>query len=101
LFKESIFTSKFKVVFAHKIIIHSVSGKIYFFKGKSFWKFNDMKMRVEHEKPMLSSPFWMGCPKRLEEPLTATNEKITSAAGRSRFWTPSVFAAILGAWFLL
>ncbi|XP_065345987.1 matrix metalloproteinase-2-like isoform X1 [Cloeon dipterum] len=57
-------------------------GKIYFFKGKSYWKFDDMKMKVAHEKPMLSAPFWMGCPKRLEEPLIAATEQVASA-GRS------------------
>ncbi|XP_059481319.1 matrix metalloproteinase-2-like isoform X2 [Neocloeon triangulifer] len=55
-------------------------GHIYFFKGKSYWKFNDMTMKVAHEKPMLSAPFWMGCPRRLEEPLNARQEPVTAAA---------------------
>lgn len=43
---------------------HSFSfiGKTYFFKGKGFWKFNDLRMRVEHERQLSSAQFWMGCP---------------------------------------
>lgn len=36
-------------------------GKTYFFKGKGFWKFNDLQMRVEHEKQYSSAQFWMAC----------------------------------------
>ena len=41
-------------------------GKTYFFKNKGFWKFNDMRMRVENERQTLSAPFWMGCPRMTE-----------------------------------
>lgn len=44
-----------------------LSGKTYFFKGKGFWKFNDLLMRVEHYEPKLSAPFWMGCSTNFEE----------------------------------
>lgn len=37
-------------------------GKTYFFKGKSFYEFNDRRMRVVSETPSLSAPFWMSCP---------------------------------------
>lgn len=43
-------------------------GKTYFFKGKGFWKFNDLRMRVENDEQTLSAPFWMGCPRQLEGP---------------------------------
>jgi matrix metalloproteinase-16 (membrane-inserted) len=43
-------------------------GKTYFFKGKGFWKFNDLRMRVENEQQTPSAPFWMGCPRELERP---------------------------------
>lgn len=50
-----------------KIFIHAFSiGKTYFFKGKKFWKFNDQYMRVAHEEPKLSAPFWMGCTSNIE-----------------------------------
>jgi hypothetical protein len=39
-----------------------LTGKTYFFKGKGFWKFNDISMRVEHDRQLPSAPFWMGCP---------------------------------------
>ncbi|KAK0080838.1 hypothetical protein PV325_013239 [Microctonus aethiopoides] len=42
------------------------NGKTYFFKGKGFWEFNDMRMRVAHEKPKSSAQFWMGCPPEME-----------------------------------
>lgn len=43
-------------------------GRTYFFKGKAFWKFNDQLMRVENVAPILSGPFWMGCPDRTVDP---------------------------------
>lgn len=55
-----------------------ISGKTYFFKGKGFWKFNDLRMRVEHDEQKESAQFWMGCSKNMgfepekKEPLTAT-----------------------------
>lgn len=56
-----------------------VLGKTYFFKGKGFWKFNDLRMRVEHEEQNDSAQFWMGCSKNIgyesdnKAPLTATS----------------------------
>lgn len=41
-------------------------GKTYFFKGKGFWKFNDLYMRVENPVQTPSGPFWMGCSKNLQ-----------------------------------
>ncbi|PSN44383.1 hypothetical protein C0J52_10926 [Blattella germanica] len=49
------------------------AGKTYFFKGKGFWKFNDLRMRVENERQTLSAPFWMGCPRELDSPTEPTN----------------------------
>lgn len=39
-------------------------GKTYFFKGKGFWKFDDLRMKVMHERPRPVSQYWMGCPKK-------------------------------------
>lgn len=38
-------------------------GKTYFFKGKGYWRFNDLRMSVEHEEQKSSAQFWMGCPR--------------------------------------
>lgn len=38
-------------------------GKTYFFKGKSYWEFNDSLMHVTHSRPALSAPRWMDCPR--------------------------------------
>lgn len=43
------------------ILFFTYPGKTYFFKGKGFWKFNDLQMRVENEKQFSSATFWMGC----------------------------------------
>lgn len=69
-------------------------GKTYFFKGKGFWKFNDLRMRVENEQQTLSAPFWMGCPRPLEGPNTRTKEKFVSepvSSGLLSQTPPSVF----------
>lgn len=42
--------------------LNIITGKTYFFKNKGYWKFNDLKMRVEHEKQYPSATYWMGCP---------------------------------------
>lgn len=55
------------------------TGKTYFFKGRGFWKFNDLRMRVEHEEQNDSAQFWMGCSRNIgfepdnKAPLTATS----------------------------
>lgn len=42
------------------------SGTTYFFKGKHFWQFDDMRMRVAHKKPKSSAHFWMNCPRGID-----------------------------------
>lgn len=36
-------------------------GRTYFFKEKSYWKFNDQKMKAESTYPRPSAGFWMNC----------------------------------------
>lgn len=36
-------------------------GKTYFFKGKSYYEFDDLRFKVAGPA-YLSAPFWMGCP---------------------------------------
>lgn len=63
-----------------------LAGKTYFFKGNGFWKFNDLRMRVEQEHQMLSAPFWMGCARNLEGYEQENKAPYTaSSAHRSNF----------------
>lgn len=41
-----------------------VLGKTYFFKGKSFWQFDDLRKHVTSEKPELSAVRWMKCSRK-------------------------------------
>jgi hypothetical protein len=45
-----------------------------------------MSMRVYDEKPMLSAPFWMGCPRRLEEPLQASTKTASGGGHAAATW---------------
>nr|XP_033330394.1 matrix metalloproteinase-2 isoform X2 [Megalopta genalis] len=67
-------------------------GKTYFFKGKGFWEFDDYRMKVAHERPKPSAPFWMGCPRELEtndvESSYPRKSKITSSSIASTLPTP-------------
>lgn len=36
-------------------------GATYFFKNRDFWKFNDLRMRVEQEEPRSIGQFWFNC----------------------------------------
>lgn len=56
--------------FPFLILNLNFTGITYFFKGKGFWKFNDLRMRVENEKQMPSAQFWMGCPPSQESDTT-------------------------------
>ena len=63
------------------------AGKTYFFKNKYFWEFDDMRMRVAHEKPRLSSTFWMNCPPEVDTndideipPRRRTHLKVSSSS---------------------
>lgn len=63
--------------------------KTYFFKGKGFWRFNDNKMEVAHERPRSSAQFWMKCPNSKGEDqdidgrTAGRREKIVSAESSS------------------
>lgn len=46
-----------------------VAGITYFFKGKSFWQFDDKQNRSQHKKSESSAVRWMGCPP-LKKPLS-------------------------------
>lgn len=41
--------------------------KTYFFKGFGYWEFNDDRMRVAHNKRLLSARKWMNCPRQPNE----------------------------------
>lgn len=52
-------------------IIISLTGKTYFFKGKGYWQFDDMRMRVAHDQQKKSAYRWMGCHERLDDEETS------------------------------
>lgn len=47
------------------LCVSFITGKTYFFKGKTYWEFNDSLMHVTHSRPELSAPRWMRgeCPR--------------------------------------
>lgn len=74
------------------------SGKLYFFKGKGFWKFNDMLMRVEKPEQMDSGPFWMGCSKnykRLESDEGSGHKSIRFTSAGADIKLSSVLASLV------
>lgn len=75
-------------------------GKTYFFKGKGFWKFNDLRMRVENERQTLSAPFWMGCSKNIEDGSNEAGNKapytVAASSNRIPYYT-SFLVVILAA----
>lgn len=50
------------------------TGKTYFFKGKGYWQFDDMRMRTSHEYPYQSATRWMGCKSAKQEHWTTVHE---------------------------
>lgn len=62
-------------------------GKTYFFKGKGYWRFNDLRMSVDQADPHPSAPHWMKCQQhKVREPMVdVTTEDqedvITSGVG--------------------
>lgn len=42
-------------------ILSLYTGATYFFKNRGFWKFNDLRMRVEQEEPRSIGEFWFNC----------------------------------------
>lgn len=75
------------------------AGKTYFFKGKGFWKFDDIHMQVEHEYQKLSGPFWFSCTHNFEEnhsrkePRVAEEPISASDSAKCNYYT-LIFAAL-------
>lgn len=67
----SLFLCAFLHFYSINVPFSGSTGKTYFFKGKSFWQFNDSLMQVERMRPELSATRWMGCPR---ETTTYSNE---------------------------
>lgn len=55
-------TKKEEKIWISKRFVIFVAGKTYFFKGKSYWQFNDLATRVTSVKSESSAVRWMGCP---------------------------------------
>ncbi|KAF2351043.1 Peptidase M10 metallopeptidase [Trinorchestia longiramus] len=45
-----------------------LNGTTYFFKDKMFYEFDDLRMKVRPRSPLMSAPFWMGCPDNIANP---------------------------------
>lgn len=72
------------------------TGKTYFFKGNGFWKFNDLRMRVDHYEQKPSAPVWMGCKQNFEQndlnqklPYTGLSAGVSRTTAHS-LWTISI-----------
>lgn len=65
------------------------AGTTYFFKGKHFWQFDDMRMRVAHKRPKPSAQYWMHCPRGIE-----TNDVNFDFPTKSRIHSISASATI-------
>lgn len=46
----------------------STLGTTYFFKGRHFYQFDDLRMKVTKKSPLLSAPYWFNCPNSLQTP---------------------------------
>lgn len=55
-------------IYAAHLFLHLSPGTTYFFKGKVFWEFDDLRMKVKPKSPALSAPYWLGCPNNIENP---------------------------------
>lgn len=79
-------------------------GKTYFFKGKGYWRFDDLRMSVTHLDPHPSAERWMKCkqePKQKEPIIHITTEDqreviISGTDGSGRRWNVGN-ALVLGA----
>lgn len=56
------------MIYTGLIFLHLSPGTTYFFKGKVFWEFDDLRMKVKPKSPALSAPYWLGCPNNIENP---------------------------------
>ena len=66
----------------HSILKNSaITGKTYFFKGKGYWQFDDMRMRTSHEYPKQSATRWMGCKTAKQEHWSTFNERLYEQVG--------------------
>ncbi len=56
-------------------------GKTYFFKGRHFWEFDDVRMSVVTAEPTDIAEHWMRCPKEIKDPFKS-NKGLTASAPR-------------------
>ena len=52
--------------------------KTYFFKNRSFWEFDDIRMEVVTRTPTPVGEHWFHCPKDLYDPVTGSKSKLSS-----------------------
>lgn len=80
------------------------TGKTYFFKGRGFWKFNDLRMRVEHYEQKPSAPVWMGCKQDYEQndlnqKLPYINYPVSATSASSATLATLIFSLLLSFYF--
>ena len=49
-------------------VFRHLDGDTYFFKGRDFWRFDDVRMRVKRREPTRIAEYWMRCPKEINDP---------------------------------
>ena len=52
--------------------------KTYFFKNRSFWEFDDIRMEVVKRTPTPVGEHWFHCPKHLYDPVTGSKSNLSS-----------------------
>lgn len=50
-----------QIMTTHNNVLVCHTGATYFFKNRDFWKFNDLRMRVEQKEPRSIGEFWFNC----------------------------------------
>ncbi|KAA0201316.1 hypothetical protein HAZT_HAZT002594 [Hyalella azteca] len=72
-----------------------LNGTTYFFKGKVFYEFDDLRMKVRPRSPLLSAPFWMGCPDNIANPRHAPGSVASGAVAPQVAGTISLVSTAL------
>lgn len=70
-------------------------GTTYFFKGKVFWEFDDLRMKVKPKSPALSAPYWLGCPNNIQNPSYGKASISDSSGSGSSSGTATSLLALL------
>lgn len=68
--------------------------KTYFFKGRHFWEFNDLRMAVASPEPTPINQHWMHCPRDIKDPFKSSVAMATAATATA--WPmPLLFCSVM------